>query len=95
MLKKHNDLCSTCEYALSCSFHSNPATSVFFCEEFEVGKPSLEKTGKKNPIVHNSTNKKKEKESASFFGLCINCENRGICVNSRKEGGVWYCEQYQ
>ena len=36
-----------------------------------------------------------EKKDEKFKGLCMNCENRYICILPKLPGGVWYCEEYQ
>lgn len=28
-------------------------------------------------------------------GLCMNCDNRFSCKNIKKDGGVWFCEEYK
>lgn len=34
-------------------------------------------------------------KSASFAGLCVDCQNRNTCIYAKTNGGVWHCEEYR
>lgn len=34
-------------------------------------------------------------EPERMEGLCVDCENRGVCILRTREGGTWHCEEYR
>jgi hypothetical protein len=51
--------------------------------------------GKKTVITLDSEKNPEFKQVAELKGLCVNCDNRFICLMSGQVGGVWYCEEYE
>ncbi len=92
-------LCSTCNNNVDavCSYRELRGFDAQCCEMHDErtpasalltgaqGKPSARVVVASRPVPT---------ESTEFKGLCINCENRETCLQSRIEGGIWHCEEY-
>ncbi|NIM12499.1 MAG: hypothetical protein GTO45_10360 [Candidatus Aminicenantes bacterium] len=92
----YNDVCSTCNHVKICTSRKNRQGPVWFCEEFDDYVAVMEKksVGSEFQIIPPWKGSNPIESSIEFKGLCINCENRKTCVNSRVEGGIWHCEEY-
>jgi len=31
----------------------------------------------------------------TYKGLCMNCDKRFTCSHCHRQGGVWFCEEYE
>lgn len=84
-------ICSTCNYAESCSFRRDTPRPVLECDEFDdrvdvprrLPRPDLQSIGPS------------ESASELYKGLCINCEVRATCMLRPPGMTVWHCEEYQ
>ncbi len=92
---KYRGLCSNCKNASSCTFPRDPDKPAFYCEEFEIEKPSPTRTTREEKPQAAKPHVTEGKDSTKFIGLCSDCENRQTCVFPKPEGGVWHCEEYQ
>jgi hypothetical protein len=92
---KYLGLCSTCKSASSCTHPRDPDKPVFYCEEFEVEKPTPIRTARKEGQQAAESSVTKDTDAAEFIGLCSNCDNRKTCTFLKPEGGVWHCEEYR
>jgi hypothetical protein len=92
----YKDICSTCNYGELCVSKKTRQGPVWFCEEFEDHVTVEEENGVDTEfqIIPPWKEPGSNEGSIRFKGLCINCENRVTCANSKKEGGVWHCEEY-
>ncbi len=93
----YNDICSTCNHAELCISKKTRQGPVWFCEEFDDYVPVKEQDVNEAvflPAQSQVGPGTGENDSSQFKGLCINCENRFTCINSRTEGGIWHCEEY-
>ena len=82
-------LCATCIHQKNCTLTSSK--TVQWCDEFCAG-PAPAKKETKN--VRNTALTSQNDKTIVYQGLCVNCEHRFDCPSSRKEGGIWYCEEY-
>lgn len=86
-------LCSTCINSVNCIYRARRGFDAIYCEMFCIEADSTKQSDDFNeerlilPGVQNSY-------SASFKGLCQNCQNRDGCLLPRPEEGVWHCEEY-
>ena len=91
-------LCSTCIYASECANAARAVVPVVHCEEFDdrVASP-LEATESPFMVVLRSKKDSRDEKSvdSELKGLCVNCDNRKICLRLKPVGGVWYCEEYR
>jgi hypothetical protein len=92
----YNDICSTCNYGELCVSKKTRQGPVWFCEEFDdyVTVTGEKSVGTESQIIPPWKDFNSLEDPTRFKGLCINCENRNTCVNTRVEGGVWHCEEY-
>lgn len=94
----YGGLCPNCVNLDICSLAAEPGRQVLFCEEFagDDGTPALISQPVQGPaeseVVREGTVRDYAEDHA---GLCTTCRNRGGCVFSKYEGGVWHCEEYQ
>ena len=91
----YSSICSTCTNAQNCTYLKNSDGAILFCENFEIDIPLIEDNSMKETNHIKNTINIKDINSAEFFGLCINCDNRGKCALPIPEGGVWHCEEFQ
>lgn len=91
-VKKHNDLCFTCDDGVSCNYPKSHGKPIMQCEEFSCA-PTPSKKDVKTPKV-NSTDCRQKDNSTNYNGLCANCENSKTCAIDKPEGGIWHCEEY-
>ena len=93
----YNDICSTCNYGKLCVSKKTRQGPVWFCEEYDDYVPvkvqEVYEAGFQ-PAQSRVGSGIKENDSSQFKGLCINCENRVTCINSKTVGGIWHCEEY-
>lgn len=92
---EYSGLCSTCKNCSDCTFPRDAHKPVFYCEQFEIERPSPIRTARKKRAELAESDAVEAEEATSFFGLCSDCECRNTCVFPRPEGGVWHCEEYQ
>ena len=94
----YKDLCSTCNYGELCVSKKTRQGPVWFCEEFDgyvaVKEQEVYEAGWQ-PAQSRVGPGIMEKDTSQFMGLCIHCENRFTCINSKTEGGIWHCEEYK
>ncbi len=93
-------ICQTCIYASECVHYQNSqivCKPIWFCENFD-NRTSLQVAEKEeiNSEERSSQSSKPGIEAipGRMKGLCINCDNRALCLFPIVEGGVWYCEEY-
>ncbi len=93
----YNDVCSTCNDVQLCTSRENRQRPVWFCEQFDDYVPVSEEKSVESEfqiIPPWKDSNSIEAGAVQFKGLCINCENRSTCANSRVVGGIWHCEEY-
>lgn len=92
----YNDICSTCNSGELCVSKKTRQGPVWFCEEYDDYVEVKDETivGTEFQIIPPWKDSNPMEGPIQFKGLCINCENRNTCVNSRVEGGIWHCEEY-
>ncbi|NIM12497.1 MAG: hypothetical protein GTO45_10350 [Candidatus Aminicenantes bacterium] len=92
-----NDICSTCNHGELCVSKKTRQGPVWFCEEFDDYVPVKEQDVNEAgflPAQSRVGPGTRENDTSQFKGLCINCESRFTCSNSRTQGGIWHCEEY-
>lgn len=92
---EHNSICSTCINAQNCTSLKRSDEPILFCEDFCIDIPPVTEDDKRESLPINNSCNIMDTNSKTFFGLCINCDNRKKCVFSNNEGGVWHCQEYQ
>lgn len=87
----YQGICPSCVNLEICSFVRKSEGPVFYCEEFDDDDGSARKS------VHRVQEGISEEKDCggNHAGLCTTCENRDGCVFSRREGGIWHCEEYR
>ncbi len=98
--QEYLDICTSCFAEPDCPQSAELRHPIWFCNEFDTIKNSVDKDTKSKPNASHSNNndlisKTKEKETRIYKGLCVNCENQKTCMLTIPEGGVWHCEEYQ
>ncbi len=87
-------ICSTCNYAVTCSFRRDTPRPVLECDEFDdrvaPSRADLPRLGLESQSEAVSV----EKESEQYKGLCINCEVRKTCTLRTPGDSIWHCEEY-
>jgi hypothetical protein len=94
-VKKYRGLCSTCNNAPTCIYLKNRRPPVTQCEEFDdysAKQPNVSVSNSPAPTI---TQADQNRETRVYKGLCVNCENRETCTLTKREGGIWHCEEYQ
>jgi hypothetical protein len=101
-MKEYRGLCTTCNNAPECEFLRHHNKTVYHCEEYDDSTSTQSKINNRKQSQQNETESgsgssgfSSEEESATYKGLCVNCENRRMCHHARVEGGIWHCENYQ
>ncbi len=87
-IKEYQDLCSTCNHALTCVRLKSIKRPVWFCEEFDDYTPPPPKEVGKDIV------QSEEEKYDRSMGLCYNCAKRDTCTFVKPNGGVWHCEEY-
>jgi len=86
-------ICSNCAYYGNCSFSTMNNGPVFFCSEYVLQGDDAVKV--KTDIRGESGVQSSNDNNWECLGLCSTCEHAPYCTMSRREGGVWYCEEFQ
>ncbi len=81
------DLCSTCNHGSTCTQRKTHRPPILFCEEFDDYVKSSLKVAPRPA--------EKKADARTFKGLCMNCEHRTECAQSRTAAGIWHCEEYR
>lgn len=99
--EEYNDICATCNHLKICVNQHKRIRPVWFCEEFDDYVPA-EKIKVKIPVQKSKpkdkyqiSSDKKNTQSQTLKGLCVDCENRDNCSLKKTNGGVWHCEEYK
>jgi len=102
--RDYDDLCMTCVHRPTCTFQIYAGVPIWFCNEFDdsngpddnlhsVKTKSTEEIARKSEL---RTPPRQETDTPSELkGLCMNCEDRDICLLPKPEGGIWHCEEYK
>jgi len=91
-------LCCSCRNASDCMLRKEGSPPSFYCEQFEIEPlPATERLRKETtssvPVEGFEADCA---DTARNSGLCSDCRNKkNCCLNSRDEGGVWHCEEYE
>lgn len=92
------DLCINCTYSFDCGFRNPSASSINFCQEFDVMTDPVTRVGENEkispPIFARDQPDASEADAFEMMGLCRNCLNRRTCIYPKPVGGVWHCEEY-
>ena len=85
-------LCQTCNFNKQCGFMARTGDTVFFCEEFDSSSPVS--------VTAPSTDLPEKKVPAYGYpgqarGICVNCDEREICLPGIKGDLIWFCEEYR
>lgn len=96
-VKKYKGICSTCNNAPTCMYLKTRKPPVSQCEEFDnhsTERPKAAQYGSSEtaPLIASTD---QDREAVMYKGLCVNCENRKTCKLTKREGGIWHCEEYQ
>ncbi|MDD2717170.1 MAG: hypothetical protein PHW04_14865 [Candidatus Wallbacteria bacterium] len=82
-------LCFTCTQVKKCSL-SGKSEPVLYCSEYDCQGAACDD----NAVGRSQTETTAQNRNEVCAGLCGNCSNKDICMASKKEGGVWFCEEY-
>lgn len=85
------DLCDSCSEADLCL--SSPRRPILYCEQFDNYTPPAKK--KPVQVIKTNFHSEKNENDAKLLGLCIDCDFRAECPFSKRQGGVWHCEEYK
>ncbi len=86
-------ICELCERDGDCEVLNRSTARVMDCEEFRPD-PALV-CEMVNQAVAGRAVEAPYPGSNNHMGLCENCDHRGVCTFPSREGGVWYCEEYE
>ncbi|MCP4685112.1 MAG: hypothetical protein GY867_06630 [bacterium] len=84
-------LCSTCNNASTCAYFSSRGP-VQDCELFD--DRSLPTGGDIKLAAIGSAVGELPAPDIQVKGLCMNCEEREVCVHADPNPGIWHCEQF-
>ena len=86
-------LCTNCKHQSDCVYLLKASSPIIECELHECGlssKPRLVVVKRQVPA-----DSAEQLTADEPLGLCMNCENFGVCMLPKYEGGVWHCEEYR
>jgi len=83
-------ICSTCNYAETCSFRRDTPRPVLECDEFD----DRVEVPRNLPRTDLESRGSSESTSEQYKGLCINCEVRVTCTLRTPGVSIWHCEEY-
>jgi hypothetical protein len=86
-------ICGLCALDGDCEVVNHSTARMMDCEQFQPD-PILV-CEMVNRSIASRTNEVPHSGSDNHMGLCENCEHRGYCTFPGREGGVWYCEEYE
>ena len=97
---QNTNICQTCNYASECVHYQNSQIAckpIWFCENFD--NTTALQVAENEEIYSEERSSQSSKPgieaiSGRMKGLCINCDNRALCLFPIVEGGVWHCEEY-
>jgi len=95
---EYKGLCTNCHNAPTCEFSGNSEKPVLQCEEYDCIKSDSSVDKHKDMNLINGIcyeNYSGHTEIQKYRSLCINCEDREICMYPKPEGEVWHCEEYK
>ena len=96
--KTREGICRICIHESYCAYRKSISGPVLQCEECEYSESAPVKniTGVITflPKLSDST-VKVDGGAGKFKGLCVNCDDREVCVYPKPEGGIWHCEEYR
>lgn len=92
MPSESRGICSTCNYVPACSLRATDDRPVFYCEEFDDYVPVAARPAVEVALMPKEPTDQCEDE---YKGLCLDCDNREICLSPKSHGGVWHCEEYR
>ena len=90
-------LCMTCNNQPTCYHHARRGPAIY-CEMFDnYVPPGTRVIAERSPAVPVAAMapRVEEIDEHAYKGLCMNCDNREICLRPRPEGGIWHCEEYR
>jgi hypothetical protein len=87
-------LCVNCVHREGCAFRRNVTGPIVCCEEHSSDDPG-QAASVDAPPAKGITSQSLLVVHFAPKGLCINCSHEKDCVLPRREGGVWYCEEYE
>lgn len=91
-------LCSTCNNSSFCVYRARRGFDALFCDMFDIrSASSVRGDGYRSAETATTDARAGDEESvtATYAGLCVNCENRENCLMPKPETGVWHCEEYK
>jgi hypothetical protein len=86
-------ICGVCALDGNCEIRSRSAGPVMDCEQFQPDPTQV--CAMVNRAMSDRAGAMLSAGSDNHMGLCENCEHRGDCTFPSREGGVWYCEEYE
>ena len=86
-------ICGVCALDGTCEPADRSSARIMRCEQFQPD-PDLV-CEMVTSVITSRTYGASDFDSVNHMGLCTNCEHRGDCAFPRREGGVWYCEEYR
>ncbi|MCE1246289.1 MAG: hypothetical protein LWY06_06575 [Firmicutes bacterium] len=94
----YGGVCLACKNANGCTYPRKNSAHIVQCEDFcgydgELTKKNYGKVLAMSEFKARSTSV--VKNSSEVKGLCRYCSNRTLCTLPKKEGGNWYCDEYQ
>ena len=87
------DLCTTCDHGGLCLSRKTLIRPVHYCEQFEA-RVTPGNTRPMAPPRRLRPVEEATQETSGYSGICVNCDLRRECRNSRDEAGIWHCEEY-
>ncbi len=89
-------LCINCENLPTCSFVRGVRSAVLYCEEFHfvVSDARTLPGSECRDGLGSAPRVAKQGSGPAPAGLCADCASGGSCRLSRRDGGVWHCEEY-
>jgi hypothetical protein len=88
-------LCANCNNAEHCSYARNAKKPVMYCEMYDGYAEEPVRAELSEVLRPDPADLRPEVEMPQSKGLCVNCAHRDTCAWSKREGGVWHCEEYR
>jgi hypothetical protein len=86
-------ICGVCALCGDCEEMSRSTSPVMECEQFRPDPAQV--CEMVNRAVSSRMSDVLGPGSNNHMGLCENCDHREDCTFPSREGGIWYCEEYE
>jgi hypothetical protein len=88
-----SDLCTTCNHQADCISRATLIRPVLFCEEFTCEAPLQDRRPAFTLREISATSH--PPINPPYSGICVNCEDREVCVSARRKQNIQFCEEYR